>query len=62
MIPKVRNIRECIEIIRAEDPDSKIGEGFLRRAIKSGQLPVAFYAGNKAMINVQTLIDFLCGK
>jgi hypothetical protein len=36
MLPRVRTVRECIEELRAEDPNTAITEHYLRTNIKKG--------------------------
>ncbi len=52
-LPRMRTIKECAA-------ELNIPVYALRRWVKSGEVP-AVYAGKKALINLDHLIDFLNG-
>lgn len=58
MLPRVRTVRECIEELRAEDPNTAITEHYLRTNIKKGKSKV-IWAGNRTLLNYDALCDFL---
>ncbi len=57
----IRTINGALEELRREDPNSPISEYALRLWIKSGALP-AVKNGNKFLIDMETLREFLSGK
>ena len=60
MLPKMRTIQEAAAWLHEQDPDTCIGEGFIRRRVKEGKLPV-IRAGNRQLINLSSLVAFLEG-
>ena len=57
MAPRMRTIKQCIEYFKQEDPDTSIGEYYLRGLVKQGKIPV-FHAGRKQLINLDNLINY----
>lgn len=55
---RMRTVKAVVEFFKHEDPESPIGEYFIRRLVKQGKIPVV-YAGNKVLINLDKLIDYL---
>lgn len=58
-IPRMRTIGKAIAEIKAADPGSGISEYRLRAMVKTGAIP-AVYAGNKALVNLDVLLEMLC--
>ena len=57
-IPRMRTPHGAVEFLREQDPDCAITEHYIRRLIKTGQLP-SVRAGVKYLVNVDLLIDYL---
>ncbi len=57
-IPVVLTIKDAMQKIKQDCPDTAISEHFLRQLIRDGVLP-ALKAGNKALINMDVLSKFL---
>ena len=55
---KMRTLPETIKYLQQQDPDTAITLTALRRMVKQGKIP-AFHAGNKALIDVDTLGEYL---
>nr|WP_295680312.1 hypothetical protein [uncultured Lachnoclostridium sp.]DAE03953.1 MAG TPA: hypothetical protein [Myoviridae sp. ct2cn10] len=55
---RMRTFRATVEYFKQEDPETPVNEYFLRRLVKQGKIP-AVYAGKKALINLDMLIDYL---
>ena len=55
-IPVVLTIKDAMQKIKQDCPDTAISEHFLRQLIRDGVLP-ALKAGNKALINMEFLSD-----
>ena len=55
--PRMRTIKQCIEYFKQEDPDTSIGEYYLRGLVKQGKIPV-FHAGRKQLINLDSLVEY----
>lgn len=60
MPPRMRTVKQCIEYFKEQDPETSIGEYYLRGLIKQGKIPV-FYAGRKQLINLDVLIEYFYG-
>jgi len=58
---RVRSIRNCVELIRKEDPNSEITENFIRKGIKNGFIPCVF-VGVKALVDVDNLLRLVGGQ
>ncbi len=58
MIPRMRTIKECIEEIKALDPNTAVREYFIRDLINSNTIP-SVKAGRKILINLDVLFDYL---
>lgn len=59
-ISRMRTVGQTVKYFKDNDPETVVGEYFLRKMIKSGELPVVM-AGNKALINLDNLIDYFNG-
>ena len=57
-IPVVLTIKDAMQKIKQDCPETAISEHFLRQLIRDGILP-ALKAGNKALINMDVLSEFL---
>ena len=57
--PKIPRMRTVMQIKR-EFPQLQLSERYLRQLAKSGEIP-AVQAGNKILINVDKLFDYLNG-
>lgn len=60
-IARMRTVRQVIEYFKQQDPDSCIGEYYLRCLIKQNKIPI-FRTGRKQLINLDKLIDYLNGE
>lgn len=57
-IPRFRTAKQCIETIRAIDPDTAISEWYIRQLVASGTI-MSYGTGNKHLINLDSLLEFL---
>lgn len=57
-IPRMRLIKECVAELKALDPGTAVTEYYIRGLVKTGKIPVAM-AGNKALINLDSLLNYL---
>lgn len=58
-VPRMRTIHGAVSEIKAMDPGSEVSEYFVRRLVKDGTLqPV--WAGSKALIDLNDVLDLLC--
>jgi len=53
---RLRTLSNAIKEIKAQDPDSAISPYWLRRAVKSGEIP-SIVAGNRFLIDVDKLLN-----
>lgn len=60
MLPRMRTIRECIAMLRSDDPQTALTEHALRCMVKQGTVP-AIKIGNKNLINYDMLCAELAG-
>jgi len=58
MTVRMRTIKQTIEYLKLQDPDTAITEWGLRQLVKSGQLKT-HRAGNRYLINLDYLIEYL---
>lgn len=56
-ISRMRTVKGIVEHFKAEDKESPVNEYMIRRLIKQKKVPV-LYAGNKALINLDLLIEY----
>lgn len=59
-ISRMRTVGQTVKYFKENDPDTVVGEYLLRKMIKTGELPVVM-AGNKALINLDNLIEYFNG-
>lgn len=59
--PKIRTIKQTIAELKAEDCGTAFTESALRRAISSGAIP-HIRAGNKILVNLDTVKQYLSGE
>ena len=57
-IPTVLTVKNAVERIKSDCPETAISEHFLRSLIKDGVLP-ELKAGNKLLINMDVLAEYL---
>jgi hypothetical protein len=55
---RMRTVKQCMEHLRQEDPESCISEHYLRGLVKQNKVPV-FHAGKKQLINLDKLVEYL---
>lgn len=60
-ISRMRTVGQTVKYFKENDPDTVVGEYLLRKMIKTGELPVVM-AGNKALINLDNLIEYFNSK
>lgn len=54
----LRSIKKAYEIIREKDPDTAITVHTIRAWCKEGKVK-SLTAGNKVLVNVQSLLDYI---
>lgn len=57
-LPRMRTVLQCYKYFKQQDPETSISEYYLRRLIKSGEIPI-FNTGTKVLINLDKLIEYL---
>lgn len=57
-VPRMRTIRNIVAEIKALDPGSEVTEYFVRKLVKDGTVKPT-WAGNKALINLDDVLDIL---
>ena len=57
-IPVVLTVKDAVHKIKEDCPGTAITENYLRQLIKDGVLP-ELKAGNKVLINLDVLIEYL---
>mgnify|MGYP000004310255 FL=1 len=57
----MRGIKQAIEELKINDPNTALTEKALRRLILTGELP-AVRVGKKYLVNMNNLFDYLSGK
>lgn len=57
-IPRMRTAAKIVVEIKALDPETEVTEYYVRQLVKSGAVPVV-WAGNKALINLNDVLDLL---
>ncbi len=57
-IPRMRTAPKIVAEIKALDPETEITEYYVRQLVKAGAVPVV-WAGNKALINLNDVLDLL---
>lgn len=57
-MPRMRTASKIVAEIKALDPDSEVTEYFVRQLVKDGTVKPT-WAGNKALINLDDVLDLL---
>lgn len=57
-IPRMRTAPKIVAEIKALDPSSEVTEHYVRKLVKDGTVTVV-WAGNKALINLDDVLDIL---
>ena len=57
-VPRMRTIHNIVSEIKALDPGSEVTEYFVRQLVKDGTIKPT-WAGNKALINLDDVLDIL---
>ena len=57
-VPRMRTAQKIVAEIKALDPDSEVTEYFVRQLVKDGTVKPT-WAGNKALINLDDVLDLL---
>lgn len=60
-IARMRTVRQVTEYFKQQDPESCIGEYYIRCLIKQNKIPI-FLTGRKQLINLDKLIEYLNGE
>ena len=60
MTPRMRTIQEAAAELRRIDPHTAVTPYFIRRLVLSGTIPHV-KAGNKRLVNLDTLLEYLAG-
>lgn len=55
---RVRSISEACQMLKADDPDSRITASMLRRWVADGTIP-CIRVGRKILLNYDTVISYL---
>lgn len=58
MAPRMRTIQEAAVELRRIDPNTAVTPYFIRRMVLNGTIPHV-KAGNKRLVNLDTLLDYL---
>ena len=58
VIPRMRTAPKIVAEIKALDPQTEVTEYYVRQLVKAGAVPVV-WAGNKALINLNDVLDLL---
>ena len=58
VISRMRTFKQMVEYFKKEDPETPVNEYMLRKLVKERKVP-AVYAGNKTLVNLDKLIDYL---
>ena len=57
-VPRMRTAPNIVAEIKTMDPGSEVTEYYIRQLVKDGTVP-AVWAGNKALINLDDVLDIL---
>lgn len=60
-LPRMRTIKAAYQEIKQLDPNTALKESQLRRIVKSGGVQ-SVHVGNRILINLDILIDYLSGE
>ena len=58
-IPKYRTLPECIDYIHEIDAGSAINYNALRRLVKEKTLKKTIFVGNKALVDLNEILDLI---
>ena len=58
MIPRMRTAPKIVAEIMVLAPETEVTEHYVRQLVKAGAVPVV-WAGNKALINLNDVLDLL---
>lgn len=58
--PRMRTIKGAVAFLKEQDPGSEITEYYIRRLVKTGEIP-SLPVGCKRLIDVDQLSDYLKG-
>jgi|GEM_PF-244294 len=56
-LARMRTITQCAKYLKEQDPESGIGEYYIRRMIHEGKIPVV-KSGRKQLVNLDKLMAF----
>lgn len=59
--PRMRTAKGAVAFLKEQDPGSEVSVHFIRKLIKTGQLP-SVPVGTKRLVNVDLLLDYLKGE
>jgi len=59
-LARLRTVKEAAKWLKEQDPDSAVGEWFIRQRIADGSLPF-IRAGNRHLVNLAALESLLDG-
>ena len=60
-LPRMRNVKELVAMVKESDPNTSITEYTIRKLITSGELPCV-RTGRKILISVEVFERFLRGE
>jgi len=58
MIPRIRTIKQCLEVIKKMDNQTAVTEFYIRTLCKENKI-IYFPSGNKSLVNLDSLLGFL---
>lgn len=58
---RMRTVKQCVDYFTSKDPETCIGDYYLRCLVKQNKIPV-FHTGRKQLINLDKLIEYLNGE
>ena len=59
-IPRMRTVKQCVEYLKAQDPECCVGEWAVRKMVAQNKFPT-IRTGNKILINLDALLGYLSG-
>lgn len=59
-VPRMRTIQQCAAYLKAQDPETGIGEWRIRQMVNQAEIPV-YRAGRRILINLDTLLEYVGG-
>ena len=57
-MPRIRSIQETYQMLKTDDPNTKVTVGMLRRWVSDGTIPT-IRAGRKILLNYDILLAYL---